>query len=164
MIIKNIQPVDKHELLHGEYVVILKATRIPPHIGILINGVFYDFSVRGIDVEPDLDKLLSMIGRKKLPTLFVQVGGNCDQNRMLEILKKYELVNDNHTCLAPLKEYYHLPDVGFVFELLANLEIKGAQQLNLTDAMENGTFVLRTYTTEDIMNRIAESKQQQANA
>lgn len=164
MIFNNIKPLNEQELREGEHVVILKATRIPPHIGLLINGTFYELSVRGTYVEPDLGKLLSLIHRRALPTLFVKVVGLQDGDRMAEIIKRYESVSGTHTCLSPIKEYYSLPHARFVFEVLPELQILGVQHSDMDNDVVDGKYEMKKYTTEDIMNRIAESKRESADA
>lgn len=158
MTIHNIVDANSKLLQTGEHVVIMHARRVPPHIGLLINGVFHDLSVRGVLIDHNLDGLVETITRMQLPTLFVQIDGRNDGKAMREILDQYTVATETITCLTPLREYYNLPLAKFVFELLPKLPVLGACQFNLN----NGSFELTKYSQKELQTYIASRKQKQS--
>lgn len=158
MIIRNVQPATQEELSSGEFIAILHAVRTPPHIGMIIEGVFYDISVRGKLIEPNLGGLLRNIHRRRLESLFIKIDSTPDKDRFIQIMDSMEGVSETTTCLAPIKQYYGVHDASFVFELLPQLAIQGGYQLNMEEVMDGTDFTLNRYTAEELSAYIAKRK------
>lgn len=104
---------DKKKLTHGNWLVLLHARRIPPHVGLIIEGRYSSLTVKGPELNVTLDALLKTIGVKKIETIFIKVVdhpvfSSDYQNELFhEMIKKYKMVKQHEaTCLSPLKEFF----------------------------------------------------------
>ena len=130
------------------YLILLYATRIPPHLLISINGKTFTLSVRGATVDGDLAALLALIRRKNIETVFIRL-------RMPPVFTMKKLMDEIRsctlaypradigiaTCLTPIKDFCHsiydmeTRNVNLLFDLLPKLQERNAMrdcyQLNL---------------------------------
>lgn len=162
-------PVNEPSLEKGIYLCLLHAKRIPPHIGIIINGNYHSLTIKGTEPNVPLKALLKTISQKKIETIFLKIKPHPvfsveHLNAMfLEILKPYTSIKNNElTCLSPLKEFFYefyaVPksdkDIIFTFinRLHNNNFILEANSLNLT--LESGQVQIPVYSQEELNNKI----------
>lgn len=90
----------------GDFIVVLHATKVPPHIGFTHNGCFYSAKAHSADISIPLKHLLSIIERKKIPTLFLKVAiKDFNSNSLIELFSRYvEGLSKNQTCLHPINQ------------------------------------------------------------
>ena len=60
-------------LLKDTWLVILHASRTPPHVGILIDGNYNSLTIKGHELNIDIKVLLKTIQQKKIETLFIKL-------------------------------------------------------------------------------------------
>lgn len=53
--------------------VILHANRIPPHIGLLINGNYNSLTIKGHELNVNIEALLKTISQKKIESVFIEL-------------------------------------------------------------------------------------------
>ena len=54
------------ELSKHTWLVVLNASRIPPHVGVLIEGNYNSLTIKGRELDVNIDVLIKMIRQKKL--------------------------------------------------------------------------------------------------
>ncbi len=54
-----------NDIKKGNWLVIMHAKRIPPHIGILINGKYNSLTIKGHEINVDPSVILKIIQQKK---------------------------------------------------------------------------------------------------
>lgn len=162
-------PANERSLEKGIYLCLLHAKRIPPHIGIIIDGNYHSLTIKGTEPNVPLKALLKTIAQKKIETIFLKIKAHPvfstqHLNAMfIEILKTYTSIKNNElTCLSPLKEFflefYAVPkndkDIIFTFinRLHSNTFILEANSLNL--ALENDRVEIPVYSQEELNQKI----------
>lgn len=153
-------------LLHNDvYLVILYATRIPPHLAVTVNGKLFTLTVKGATIDGDLSVLLKAIKQRSIETIFIKlhVPELMTSDNLLDEIRKYIKIYprvDVHiaTCLTPIKDFcssvYDMDtqNVNFVYELLPKLFeqkiIESCYQLNLKGLDTN--FYIEKYSMFDI--------------
>ncbi|HVA98525.1 MAG TPA: hypothetical protein VNG53_06490 [Bacteroidia bacterium] len=170
-LVENIFPANENLFLDDVFLVIIHATKIPPHLAVAINGKLFSLSVKGISMDGDLSNFIKLIHQKKIETLFIRlsVPEIFTINQLREEIKKCLLVypkvdGENATCLTPIKDFcasiYQVPTekINFVFDLLPELRKKNnvlnAYHFNLENQLINNTFILKKYTMHDIYQSI----------
>jgi hypothetical protein len=158
------------DLQKGLYIFIYRASRIPPHLGILLNGKLYDISLQGPNIALDVNEFCETIGKRKMETVFIElqlpVFNNFIDEILVDCINKYQKVSEEVSCLFPIREFlasvFYNPKMekaDFIFELIPVLEehklVKDITQLNLAKKLKNNALTLNTYSKEDIKNCIA---------
>lgn len=158
------------KLQKGLYIFIYRASRIPPHLGILLNGKIYDISLQGPNLALDVNEFYQTIDKRKMETIFIElqlpVFNNFIDEILVDCINKYKKVSEETSCLFPIREFlasvFYNPKIektDFIFELVPVLEehklINNITQLNLDKKLKNNSLTLNTYSKEDIKNCIA---------
>ncbi len=157
----NIEELFRKELRREEVfnlntsIWVIHADKIPPHIGISTEGLFYSLKSGGKDERLPTSKLLNILDKKKITVLVVELKSNIQIESIELVFKKYQRTEHGKvTCLAPLKEILKSPYADKVMHLIAELgeseQIKTIHSLNLPDDY-NG---IPPYDISDIHKRL----------
>lgn len=160
--IKNPVQLESDQLEKGLFIWIFHANKIPPHIGISIDGLFYSLKVTNKDIEVDYKRVIEIINQKKIQAVFVEINNsnsNINEN-IHQIFSKIDIINNcNSSCLEPLVQVLvetSSLEIERLSQLLVNLQnqdrIQAYFQLNLDPDFEGIQF----YTKEKIQQRIEE--------
>lgn len=130
-----VTPTNSQELSKGTWLVILHASRIPPHIGIVIDGNYNSLTIKGHELNVNLEVLLKTIQQKKIEALFIQlkkhpVFSTDYQKDICQIyIQQFTQVKpDEASCLSPIKlflqEFYAVTVIEneLLFELMERLK------------------------------------------
>ncbi len=162
---------DTSVLTKGTWLVILHASRIPPHVGLMIDGNYNSLTIKERELNVKAEALLKTISQKKIEALFLKVANHpvfssdYQLSTFQEQLIQFTAVKQNEaTCLSPLKlffeEFYAIKNnkeqlfYDFVDELFQNDYVTQAIGLNIANKLENNIFTLPHYTNEELQNRI----------
>ncbi len=173
-IIPDILPAEDYFLLTDVYLIVLYATRIPPHLAISVNGKLFTLTVKGATIDGELKALLKLIRQRMIDSIFIKlsVPPLFTIAELRNEIKKYTLAYSRvdvgiATCLSPIKDFCsgiyetELQRVNFVFDLLPKLYeqkvITSCYQLNLNRYMIGNSFHLSKYTMNDIYEGIRSS-------
>jgi hypothetical protein len=163
-------------LTKGTWLVILHASRIPPHVGLMIDGNYNSLTIKERELNVPSEALLKMIGLKKIEALFVKVAKHpvFSSDHQLSIfqeqLNQFTAVKPNEaTCLSPLKlffeEFYAIRNnkeqlfYDFIEELNQNDYLTQAFGLNIGSRGENNIFTLPHYTNEELQTIIKKERE-----
>lgn len=156
----------------GTWLVILHACRIPPHIGVIIDGNYNSLTIKGQELNISSLALVKTIQQKKIETLFIQlkyhpVFSTDYQKEICQyFIKQYKEVKQfESTCLNPVKqflqEFYALPVLKqeLMFELIERLKqneyIDKTFGVNLSHVDE---FYLPVYTQAELQDVITKER------
>lgn len=156
--------ITEEQLQNGLFIFMLRATRIPPHLGIIYNGKLYDITLVGPNIGLDVNDFMVVITKKYTKTVFIELEApkvNTDLEKLLTLkMLKYECVSSSVSCLSPIKEFVSevydidVDTADFIFDLLPILEMnafsKNAFHLNCDRNLTEGTLKLIKYTQDDI--------------
>ena len=180
--LSNLLPANDIMLKNDIYLILLYATRIPPHLLISVNGKIFTLSVKGATVDGELTALLHLIRKKKIETIFIRL--TLPSLFTIDQLKKeirsctlsYPRVDIGiATCLTPINDFCHTiydtesKNVNLIFDLLPKLQQRNAMrdcyQMNLDQILghsrigegSNNSFELRKYEVNDVYEAIRQS-------
>jgi len=157
----------KEQLNKGLWLILIGVNDIP-HIALLHEGDYYSLSTRKVDCGSSLERLLNVLERKNVPTLFIQIEEDNiiarNEATSVLLLKTYKdlkpLGITKNTCLSPIKEFftkYYSEDfahVNYVFELLALAEKKNLLKECITVNILSNKITLPKYTMAQIRDTI----------
>lgn len=155
------------KLKQGLFIFIYRATKIPPHLGIITNGKLFDISSVGPNLGIDITDFYNTVLKRKTEVVFIELI-KPNSNIELEVLAKncvtlYWKVTKEVSCLSPIKDFlvdaYQLNTVkeaNFIFELLPILEdeklVKEKTQMNTSKKLKNNNLHIIRYTKKDVEN------------
>jgi len=154
----HIEVFSSYQVKTAIYLWIIHATKIPPHVGISIDGNYFSLKMNGID-DLEIEQVLKIIAKKQIPTIAVKLKENtaiC--KRFLTVKNTYErIIPGKTTCLTPISELllndnkeYLLPEL---LQILTDLkQIEAFFALNLP---EDFTGFL-SYEKEQVNKRLNE--------
>ena len=172
--IQNILPANDTILLNDIYLVLLYATRIPPHLLVSVNGKIFTLSVKGATVDGSLATLLQLIRKKKIETIFLrlQMPPVFTINQLQEEIRECTLAYPRAdigiaTCLTPIRDFCHSiyntdsKNVNLIFDLIPKLQQQNAMKecyhLNLENHIASGSFCINPYEVNDVYEAIRKS-------
>ncbi len=120
---------DFQELNVGSYLCIWYADKIPPHIGISINGSYYSLKVNGKDTAIPINEIVKIINKKNICSVFAEILVNIDSIEVERIFSRHKCAKEGEsTCLSPITEMYYLNNQIDILADLLNY-FKGKQQI-----------------------------------
>ena len=150
-------------LLDSSGILLINADKSPPHLGIYSESKYYSVSVTDIQIGNSIEVMLQYIHIKRIPTIFIRLKNNLEENELIEVFNSFEKLEGHCTCIQPIKEVFKnkiqsLDHVSFIFELIPVLKengwIRSYHHLYSNHLINEKIFTLRTYSMEDVMNRI----------
>jgi hypothetical protein len=159
------------EITKNTWLVVLHASRMPPHIGIMINGNYNSLTIKGHELNVNYQVLLKTIQQKKIETLFIQLKKHPVfsfdfQNEISQdYIKQFNRVKVNEaSCLNPVKlflqEFYALCENKdeLLYELIERLKqnnyISKTVGINISDKLNQHEFKLPVYTNSELQEVI----------
>lgn len=162
--------ISEINLEKGVFIFIHRASKIPPHIGMVINGKLFEISINGPEYNLSGSAMLQTAQKRGVEVVFIEL---IDSNKKLEelemlmtnLVKHYFKVSNEVSCLNPIKDFIQktyqidVSKANFIYELLpilySNKVVKTSFEVNLANKLINHSFLLKKYTKQDIENSIA---------
>jgi len=98
-------------LYEGLWIVLIHSKRVPPHVAILQNGMYYSLNLKGPESNIPVDKIIKVLKQKKIESLFLQLIHKSSTPKELpfdKVLLCFPKINKEITCLSPVKKYLSL--------------------------------------------------------
>jgi len=138
---------------------VIHADKIPPHLGVSHNNLFYSLKANGKDMHLPVEKLTQVLSKKSIVTVFIEVEVLQLKLPLKDVFERYEsTIVGQVTCLQPIKEAFNVDQASWVKELISELDKKDAIVSsfgwNLPDDFER----IPDYSPEDIHKRLTELK------
>ncbi|MGB0933632.1 MAG: hypothetical protein ACPGU5_05080 [Lishizhenia sp.] len=151
---KNIQDI-AHISSQETLIWILHADKIPPHIGISVDGYFFSLKTEGKDENIPFSLLVSFLRRREITAVAISLNQSLDLKDTQCLFEKLDKIPQSESCLSPILTLLSKSDsIPTVSELLKELEqeqqIKAIFGLNLGSEFKG----LRAYSDKDIQERI----------
>jgi len=106
-----IHQFDEVILNKGIYLSVVHANKIPPHIGIVVDGKYFSLKAKGKDINVPVIDLLKIINRKQIASLFLQIQKIITIKDILTIYQSFnKAVAYESSCLTPIKHIFQLGD------------------------------------------------------
>lgn len=152
--------ISESELQTGIFLWITHADKIPPHIGVSVNGNYFSLQVSGKD-DIGIEPIFRAIRLKKIPALFVRLDeSGFSDKRFLSVKNDYTSINESvNTCLLPILDLYGVKSSGFLLPdflkyLEAEKQIIGYFALNLPADFSG----IRSYSLHDVTEHLKKIK------
>lgn len=129
-------------LNNGLFLCVLHADKIPPHIGISINGLYYSLKAKGKDIALPVNEVFKVVERKKIATLFIDVKADISKMEIETVFSEFDKAIAYQTsCLSPLKQLFQL---GSNVQKLSDFLLEIDQKKMIGSV--NGLFIPSGYT------------------
>jgi hypothetical protein len=163
---------NEKDLLKGVYIAVVHATRIPPHIGLIIDGKYHSLTVKGRDINTSVNALIKNSVQRKIPTLFIKIKSHSTFSDAY--LKEHFITNIQQfpkvdigiaTCLSPIKLFFSetynmtMDNVNYLFELIPALYAEQLIESASALYIEQQEFNLPVYTKTEINKGISEVRE-----
>lgn len=161
--------IEEINLEEGVFIFIHRASKIPPHIGLIVDGTLFEISTNGPGYEQKGIDLLKTAKKRGAEVIFIELikpqNGVELKQQITHLVKHYHNVSNDISCLNPVKDFIQstyqidVKRTSFIFELLPvlylNHLIKATYEINISKKLIEGQFILKTYTKEDVNQCIA---------
>lgn len=158
--IKHIESFHDCVPSQGIFLWILHATKIPPHVGISLDGQYFSLKMNGID-DLAIEQVLKIMLKKEIPSVLVKLKENqAIYKRFLTVKNTYErIIPEKTTCLSPISELLLSDHKDYLLpELLETLSLQGQIEsffgLNLPSEFTG----LISYEKQQVSKRLIELK------
>ena len=122
-VMDNIESFSVEKVSKGAVIWALHADKIPPHIGISVDGLFFSLKANGKDLAVPIENLLEIVTRRRIALLCFSLKDILSEQRMKEIFACYDKTIPNQvTCLNPIKTVLKQEQSDKLVELLSSLE------------------------------------------
>lgn len=161
--LKITKQFNENELSKGVYIAIVHATRIPPHIGLVVDGNYCSLSIKGQDINIPVSVLIKNSTIRKIPTVFVKVRSHSTfsniylREHFITNIQKFPRVDIGiATCLSPIKLFFEevynvqMKDVNYLYELLPRLESEELIESATGLFVDEKNYQLPVYTNNEI--------------
>ncbi|MGB3946907.1 MAG: hypothetical protein WBM13_02880 [Bacteroidia bacterium] len=162
---------NEKELQKGVYLVVIHATRTPPHIGLIIGGYYHSLSVKGHDINTSITALIKNSTQRQIPSLFIKIKAHAtfsesyQKEHFISNIKQFPKVDIGvATCLSPIKLFFNevynvsLKNINYLFELLPLLYSELLIETTSALFIDEQQFALPIYTQAEINKGIQEVK------
>lgn len=156
---------EKETFEKGLFLWITHADKVPPHIGISLNGNYFSLKVSGKD-DVSTKIILKAVKRKNIPTLLVEIRPEVlDLSAFDRLKNSHEAIGEKaQTCLVPILEAFDLKDSEYLLvDFLKFLEEKAYTLayfgLNLPANFEG----IKPYTLKEVTNHLRQLKHVEGN-
>ncbi len=158
------------DLLKGVYVVMLHATRIPPHIGIVVDKKYFSLTIKGQEINHSIEALIKNINIRKIPTVFFKIKSNSTftthdlKEKIINHILQFKAVEiDVATCLSPVKLFFEAytiqtNDVNYIYELIPKLAEEELIETCSSLFVDEANYQLPIYNQQQIDDEIKNVK------
>jgi hypothetical protein len=147
--------------------IIQRVNKQPPHVAMGYKGLYFSLTVKGSEVEVDLETRIQNLRKLKVPTVFFFLNepkSASSIQEVSELFNTYKPLQMGETCLAPVLDFFRAayqlkPTKELVFGLLDELNaqnlIHSVFYIQLEEfLLKDHAFLLNHYTTETVQQRI----------
>ncbi|MFL5763011.1 MAG: hypothetical protein ACJ77K_03655 [Bacteroidia bacterium] len=163
-------------LKKGVFIAVIHATRIPPHIGLIIAGKYHSLSVKGQDLNIPADAFVRNSNLRKIPCLFIKLKSHSTfsddylSEHFIENVKQFRRVDVGvATCLSPIRLFFEetygisMERVNYLYELLPVLEAKGLIEYCSSLNIDRDHYELPVYSQKEIEAGITQVRNEYQN-
>ena len=160
MLMTKIHKVEKTadlpDMNKSVFIWVWHADKVPPHIGLSIEGNYFSLKVNGKDELVPVEKVMHLLSKKKIASLFIELNTSLTLDIVTQSYADYTFAKKGSaTCLTPIKrilsEDHSIDRLADLLELLESRnEIANIFGLNLP----SGYIGLQNYNASDISNRL----------
>lgn len=129
--------------------------KIPPHVGISQNDMFFSLKSNGRDEIP-VDNLIQIVKSKHIKCIVLNIKYTLDLQNIKGVFSRYDRATSSKiSCLTPIKEVLRIPaEVRKLSDLLSFLnDLNFIQEIYCFNVTNNELGILK-YDVSEIDNRL----------
>ena len=154
-VMNNIQSFSLERVSQGIVIWVLHADKIPPHIGISVNGLFFSLKANGKDMAAPIDNVLDVINSREIMLLCFSLRDVLSEKVVADSFNLYDKTIPNKiTCLNPIKNVLRHDKPTKIVELLSLLEKEGRIFNVFGLNISNDFSGIKDYDVADIHERL----------
>lgn len=139
------------------------ADKIPPHIGISFNQLYFSLKASGKDGGVEIEHVVNLLNKKTISTLAFELDELVDIDTISTIYDDYSMTIPNDvTCLTPIKKALCIDSVSKLDELLLELSAKNAIKQCIGFNIAENFKGLKEYNSSDIHARLLKLKDERS--
>ncbi len=136
------------------------ADKIPPHLGLSVEGRYFSLKANGKDFMTEIDAVLQIISKKKIKTLCFELKSTLNVQDLANSFNKYNTtIPFEVTCLLPIQEvlnsYFSKQLVDLLVDLDDKKQVNRVFGFNIPIEFDS----ISEYTTDDIHARLKKLKE-----
>lgn len=154
--IPNIKKVDIEDWSENSLLLwVMHADKVPPHIGISIDGLFFSLKANGKDENKSLKSLVDLVQKKSIKTIGFYLDIEMNLSLVRRVYAGYDKTMSNRiTCLNPIKEILNYKSVDKLVDLLTILYTEHRIHSVIGIGVGQDFKGISHYNMEDIHNRL----------
>jgi hypothetical protein len=158
--ISNVLNAEEHSIDEQKCLLwVWHADKIPPHLGLSIEGKYFSLKANGKDFMAEIDSVKQIISRKEIKTLCFELKSTLNVQDIADSFNKYEsTIPFEITCLKPIQEVLNSYFSKQLIDLLVDLDDKNQIQRVFGYNILEGFDSISEYTTDDIHARLKQLK------
>lgn len=129
--------------------------KVPPHVGISIDGLYYSMKVNEADIDLDVNAIFQVVQRKKIPTIVVKLRSADTVSQLKEIFKSYgPKIVEGDSCMTPVLTFLRQDKNLLLDDLILSLQEQNQVDeiigVNLPDEFEG----IPSYSHKEVQEHI----------
>ena len=161
---------DEMDPMKWIYISIIHATRIPPHVGMIIGNKYHSLTIKGQEVNVPVEALIRNNAVRKIPSVFIKIKSHpvysTDylKEHFISTIQQFQKVEAGvATCLSPIKLFFEetygvdVKEVNYIFDLLPKLEKSGLIESVSAMFIEEKVFHLPVYNMNELVVGISKA-------
>lgn len=137
------------------YLWVWHADKVPPHLGISVEGQYFSLKANGKDQGLSIAAVLTVLNKKQIKTVCFELDAEITlQNLELEFSKYTTTIPHKISCLEPIQNLLHIKAASQLNDLLLELEMRGQIKNTLGFNLPTGFKNFKRYTIEDVHARL----------
>lgn len=141
--------------VHLNYLWVLHADKIPPHVGVSSHGKYFSLKYNGKDENLSLEHVIQLIERKSIKSLAIRLNNDYSLEQLNNVFLEFDKTVPNETtCLAPIERLLERPKFEKLVFLLNDLESLGELGKIIGFHLDKSFAGIPFYTEADIHKRL----------
>lgn len=154
--VPNIKVIDFEDWDENSFLLwVMHADKVPPHIGISIDGQFFSLKANGKDENKSLNSLVELVWKKSIKTIGFYLDLKIDLAFIQRVYAGYDkTISNSVTCLNPIKEILNCTSASKLTDLLTLLYAENRIKSVVGIGVDDNFKGIPNYNLEDIHGRL----------
>jgi hypothetical protein len=157
--IQHIQIFEKSFVEQGTFIWAFHVDKVPPHVGISIDGCYFSMKASEYDFNLDVEAVYQVVQRKKISTFLIAIKDVYNLEGLKSIFREYGTkIKEGESCMTPVLRFLGENEELLLDELLIHLfqtkRIDSVLGIHLPEQFNQ----LPYYTSNDVQIHIQQIK------
>ena len=131
------------------------ADKIPPHLGISVEGQYFSLKANGKDEGIKLSSVLSVLNKKRIKTVCFRLTCDIKLDDLIQEFSKFTTtIPDEISCLEPIQNLLHIKAASQLNDLLIALDENQQIEETIGFNLPRDFKSFKRYTIDDVHARL----------